>query len=141
MIGIVIVAHGGLAQEYLAAVEHVVGVQEGMRAISIRPDCDRAAKAEEICRVADSVDQGGGVVVVTDMFGGSPSNLSLSACSPADRKIVYGANLPMLIKLAKSRHKPVEVAVRCALHAGRKYIDAFDGPSLHAARHAGGHAA
>ena len=144
MIGIVIVAHGGLAQEYLAAVEHVVGAQEGMSAISILPDCDRAAKQAEICRVADAVDQGDGVVVVTDMFGGSPSNLSLRACSQAGRKIVYGANLPMLIKLAKSRHKPVEMAVRGALHAGRKYIDSFDGPAAataREARHAGGHAA
>jgi PTS system mannose-specific IIA component len=144
MIGIVIVAHGGLAQEYLAAVEHVVGAQGGMRAISILPDCDRAAKQAEICRVADAVDEGDGVVVVTDMYGGSPSNLSLRACSPAGRKIVYGANLPMLIKLAKSRHKPVEMAVRGALHAGRKYIDAFDGPApviAQGARHSGGHAA
>lgn len=141
MIGIVIVAHGGLAQEYLAAVEHVVGAQSGMRAVSIHPDCDRDAKQAEICRIADAVDEGDGVVMVTDMFGGSPSNLSLPACSPADRRIVYGANLPMLIKLAKSRHKPVELAVRGALHAGRKYIDAFDAPPLREARQAGGHAA
>ena len=68
-----------------------------------------------------------GVVVVTDMFGGSPSNLSLRACSPSDRKILYGANLPLLIKLAKSRHKPLAQAVDAALKAGRKYIDAYDG--------------
>ena len=71
MIGIVIVAHGGLAKEYLAAVEHVVGKQSGMRAISIDPDHDRVAKQAEICAAADSVDSGDGVVVVTDMFGGS----------------------------------------------------------------------
>ncbi len=140
MIGIVIVAHGRLAQEYLAAVEHVVGVQSGMRAVSILPECDRAAKQAEICGAADAVDEGDGVVMVTDMFGGSPSNLSLSACSPANRKIVYGANLPLLIKLAKSRRKPVDVAVRGALDAGRKYIDAFDGPACEA-RRTGGHAA
>ncbi|WP_413719092.1 PTS sugar transporter subunit IIA [Silicimonas sp. MF1-12-2] len=127
MIGIVIVAHGGLAKEYLAAVEHVVGKQSGMRAISIDPDHDRVAKQAEICAAADSVDSGDGVVVVTDMFGGSPSNLSLRACDPSDRRIVYGANLPMLIKLAKSRHKPLNVAVDAALAAGRKYIDSFDG--------------
>ena len=127
MIGIVIVAHGGLAREYLAAVEHVVGKQSGVRAISIEPDHDRSAKQAEICAAADSVDAGDGVVVVTDMFGGSPSNLSLRACSPADRRIVYGANLPMLIKLAKSRHKPLGEAVKAALAAGRKYIDSFDG--------------
>ena len=127
MIGIVIVAHGGLAREYLAAVEHVVGKQSGVRAVSIEPDDDRGAKQSEICAAADSVDAGNGVVMVTDMFGGSPSNLSLRACNPADRKIVYGANLPMLIKLAKSRHKPLDVAVSAACAAGRKYIDSFNG--------------
>ena len=127
MIGIVLVAHGGLAGEYLAAVEHVVGKQTGVRAISIEPDHDRKAKQAEICAAADSVDAGDGVVIVTDMFGGSPSNLSLKACNPSGRKIVYGANLPMLIKLAKSRHKPLNVAVDAALSAGRKYIDCFDG--------------
>lgn len=128
MIGIVIVAHGGLAQEYLAAVEHVVGKQNGIRAIAIEPDHDRALKQSEICAAADSVDGGNGVVVVTDMFGGSPSNLSLRACEPANRQIVYGANLPMLIKLAKSRNKSVADAVSSALAAGRKYIDCFAGP-------------
>ncbi len=127
MIGIVIVAHGGLAGEYLAAMEHVVGFMPGVRAVAIEPDCDRARKQWEICEAADAVDEGQGVVVVTDMFGGSPSNLSLPACGPADRKILYGANLPMLIKLAKSRAQPVDIAVRRALAAGRKYIDSFDG--------------
>ena len=127
MIGIVIVAHGGLAREYLSAVEHVVGRQKGIRAISIEADHDRTAKQLEICEAADAVDDGGGVVVVTDMFGGSPSNLSLLACSPDDRKIVYGANLPMLIKLAKSRHLRVSEAVSASLDAGRKYINSFDG--------------
>ncbi|RBI85769.1 PTS fructose transporter subunit IIA [Rhodosalinus halophilus] len=123
MIGIVIVAHGGLAREYLAAIEHVMGKQRGIRAIAIEPDHDRAAKQAEIVAAADAVDSGDGVVVVTDMFGGSPSNLSLRACAPENRRILYGANLPMLIKLAKSRNKPVGEAVRCALEAGRKYID------------------
>lgn len=127
MIGIVIVAHGGLAGEYLSAVEHVVGKQSGMRAIAIAADHDRDAKQAEIRAAADSVDAGDGVVIVTDMFGGSPSNLSLCACGPSDRRIVYGANLPMLIKLAKSRHKPLDVAIDAALAAGRKYIDCFDG--------------
>lgn len=123
MIGIVIVAHGGLAREYLAAVEHVVGKQKGILAISIEADHDRAQKQQEIMEAADAVDTGTGVVVVTDMFGGSPSNLSLRACTPDDRRILYGANLPMLIKLAKSRHLPIGDAVRNALEAGRKYID------------------
>jgi PTS system mannose-specific IIA component len=124
LIGIVIVAHGGLAREYLAAVEHVVGQQTGVRTIAIAPEDDRRAKQAEICAAADSVDQGDGVVIVTDMFGGSPSNLSLRACSPVNRRIMYGANLPMLIKLSKSRRKPVDVAVQLALESGRKYIDA-----------------
>ncbi len=126
VIGIVIVAHGGLANEYLAAVEHVIGRQPGILAISIEAEHDRPAKQAEICTAADSVDTGDGVVVVTDMFGGSPSNLSLRACSSVDRRILYGANLPMLIKLAKSRHIPVQDAVEQALAAGRKYIDCFD---------------
>ncbi len=125
MIGIVIVAHGGLAREYLSAVEHVVGKQTGILAISIEEDHDRAEKQAEICEAADAVDDGSGVVVVTDMFGGSPSNLSLRACTPQDRQILYGANLPMLIKLAKSRQLTVPEAVASALDAGRKYINAF----------------
>lgn len=123
MIGIVIVAHGGLAAEYLAAVEHVVGHQPGMRAIAIEAEADRAAKQIEICDAADAVDEGTGVVIVTDMFGGSPSNLSLRACNPENRRILYGANLPMLVKLAKCRRKPLETAVKAALDAGRKYIN------------------
>lgn len=126
MIGIVIVAHGGLAREYLSAVEHVVGKQQGMRAIAIEDDCNRIKKQAEICIAADSVDQGHGVVMVTDMFGGSPSNLSLMACAGPGRRILYGANLPMLIKLAKSRDLPVTDAVAAALDAGRKYINSLD---------------
>ncbi len=127
MIGIVIVAHGGLAKEYLAAVEHVVGRQTQIIAISIAADHDRSRKQNEICAAADEVDTGDGVVVVTDMFGGSPSNLSLMACNPSNRKILYGANLPMLIKLAKTRNKDVATAVAAAKEAGRKYINSFDG--------------
>ncbi len=126
VIGIVIVAHGGLAREYLAAVEHVVGRQTGIRAISIEYDHDRAAKQQEIAHAADEVDTGSGVVVVTDMFGGSPSNLSMPACRPANRRILYGANLPMLIKLAKSRHHSVAEATALALEAGRKYINSIE---------------
>ncbi|HMS93977.1 MAG TPA: PTS fructose transporter subunit IIA [Tabrizicola sp.] len=126
MIGIVIVAHGGLAREYLSAVEHVVGRQDGVRAISIEDDHDRKAKQEEISNAANAVDMGQGVVVVTDMFGGSPSNLALPACSTSGRRILYGANLPMLIKLAKSRDLAVADAVAAALDAGRKYINSLD---------------
>ena len=128
MIGIVLVAHGRLANEYLSAVEHVVGSQPGLQAISIAADHDRQEKQTEICAAADAVDTGAGVVIVTDMFGGSPSNLSLLACNPKNRKILYGANLPMLVKLAKSRHLNVADAVKLEKDAGRKYINSFDGP-------------
>lgn len=123
MIGIVIVAHGGLAREYLSAVEHVVGHQPGVMAITIDPEDDRTQKQNEICDAADEVDVGSGVVIVTDMLGGSPSNLSLRACGPTNRRILYGANLPMLIKLAKSRSRSVPDAVNVAMEAGRKYIN------------------
>lgn len=120
-------AHGGLAREYLSAVEHVVGKQSGIRAITIEEAHDRQAKQTEICAAADEVDTGDGVVVVTDMFGGSPSNLSLRACNPDNRRILYGANLPMLVKLAKSRNLDVATAVDCAMAAGKKYISSFNG--------------
>ena len=123
MIGIVIVAHGGLAQEYLSAIQHVIGGQKNMLAISIGPEDNRAVKQKEICDAADMVDTGAGVVIVTDLFGGSPSNLSLRAGAPENRRILYGANLPALIKLSKSRQLPVADAVRGAMEAGRKYID------------------
>ncbi|MEO1139519.1 MAG: PTS fructose transporter subunit IIA [Pseudomonadota bacterium] len=126
MIGIVIVAHGGLAQGYLKAIEHVVGDQPGIQAVAIDTDHDRDAKQTEICTVADQVDTGDGVLIVTDIFGASPSNLSLKACQPDNRRILYGANLPMLLKLAKSRHLPVAEAARAALDAGRKYIDSHN---------------
>lgn len=123
MIGIVIVAHGGLADEYQRAMEHVVGAQSGVRAIAIEVGHDRPNKEAEICAAANDVDVGHGVVVVTDMFGASPSNLSLLACKPENRRILYGMNLPMLVKLAKSRHLGVTDAARAAAEAGRKYID------------------
>ncbi|MBA4490270.1 PTS sugar transporter subunit IIA [Paracoccus sp. S1E-3] len=126
MIGIVIVAHGGLAREYLAAMEHVVGPQAGVRTVTIEDIHDRAAKSREICLATDEVDEGDGVVVVTDLFGGSPSNLSLPACSARNRVILYGANLPMLVKLAKLRHLPAGQAAAMAAEAGRKYIDSYN---------------
>ncbi|APX23441.1 MAG: PTS fructose transporter subunit IIA [Rhodobacteraceae bacterium] len=126
MIGIVIVAHGGLAREYLSAVEHVVGIQPGIVAVAIEAEHDRDRKQAEICTAADDVDAGDGVVVVTDLYGGSPSNLSMRACQPENRRILYGMNLPMLIKLAKSRQMAVPDAVKGALEAGRKYIDSVN---------------
>ena len=120
-----IVAHGGLAREYLAAVEHVVGPQGGIHAVTIEEDHDRVAKQMEIARAADEVDSGDGVVIVTDLFGGSPSNLSMPACVAGKRRILYGANLPMLVKLAKLRHLDVGTAAEAAAEAGRKYIDCY----------------
>lgn len=123
MIGIVIVGHGHLAREYLAAVEHVVGPQQNMRAISIDADHDRADKRAEICAAANEVDSGAGVVLVSDLFGGSPSNLCHQACMISARRIIFGANLPLLIKLAKSRNAALDTAVSRALEAGHKYMD------------------
>ncbi|MEM9845857.1 MAG: PTS sugar transporter subunit IIA [Pseudomonadota bacterium] len=126
MIGIVIVAHGGLANGYLKAIEHVLGPQAGVVAIAIEGDYDRDSKQNEICIAADAVDTGDGVLIVTDIFGASPSNLSLKACRPPKRRILYGANLPMLLKLASSRHLSLSDAVHVALEAGRKYIDSHE---------------
>jgi mannose PTS system EIIA component len=127
VIGIVIVAHGGLAREYLAAMEHVVGKHPGTAAVAIGPDDDRGAKQAEIDAAVAAVDEGEGVVVVTDMFGGTPSNLAMQACREGKRVVLYGANLPLLIKLAKARRLTLDEAVSCALTAGRKYINTADG--------------
>lgn len=97
-----------------------------MIAVAIEPDHDRAEKQAEICQAADAVDDGSGVVVVTDLFGGSPSNLSLMACAAKNRIILYGANLPMLVKLAKSRTRTLTEAVSAARDAGRRYINSFE---------------
>jgi len=127
VIGIVIVGHGRLAQEYLAAIEHVMGQQTAIEAVSIAAECDRSNKQAEICAAADRVDQGSGVIVVTDMFGGSPSNLSMKACDCSDRRILYGANLPMLLKLTKSRRLPMQQALDASINAGKKYINSCNG--------------
>ncbi len=123
MIGLVIVAHGGLAQEFLSAMEHVVGRQGGTRAISIAPDDDLRAKRDEICTAVRDVQDGAGVVVISDMFGGTPSNLAMAACGLGKVEVIYGANLPLLVKLGKARHLPLDEAVRCAVDSGRKYIN------------------
>ena len=125
-IGIVIVAHGQLAHEYKAAVEHVVGPQPNIVAVSIAAECDRNNKELEICEAVDSVDNGRGVVIATDLFGSSPSNLSLKACATKNRKIVYGMNLPLLIKLSQSKNLSLSSAVDLALSAGRKYINFYE---------------
>ena len=125
-IGIVIVAHGQLAHEYRAAVEHVVGPQPNIVAVSIAAECDRNNKELEICEAVESVDSGSGVVIATDLFGSSPSNLALKACATKDRKIVYGINLPLLIKLSQSKNLSLSSAVDLALSAGRKYINFYE---------------
>ena len=120
-------AHVGLAKEYVAAAEHVLGKLDNIEAISTAAEVDRAAKQNEICLAADRVDQGDGVVVVVDMFGSSPSNLAMKACSGSGRRVMYGANLPMLVKLVKSRSLPLDKAVELSVKAGKKYINASDG--------------
>lgn len=122
-IGLVIVAHGALASALLAALEHVVGPLGGAVAIAIEPTDDLHARQREINDAVDGVDTGAGVVLVTDMFGGTPSNLALGAMIRPGIEVIYGANLPLLVKLAKCRERPMEEAVRQALAAGEKYID------------------
>jgi len=126
VIGIVIVAHGGLAAEYLSAMEHVVGKHPGTRAISISRSDDRKVKQDEIYAAIADVDTGDGVVVVTDIFGGTPSNLAVNACKNGARQVIYGANLPLLLKLAKSRHLDVAEAARVACEAGHKYMNSME---------------
>ena len=123
MIGIVIVTHGKLAQEFRAALEHVVGAQEHMATVSIGPEDAADSCREEIVARMREVDSGRGVVVVTDMFGGTPSNLAISAMNEMAVEVIAGANLPMLVKLASVRcDKDLAEAVDAAKEAGRKYI-------------------
>ncbi len=124
MIGLVVVAHGGLAQELLAATEHVVGPQRHAIAVSTGPADDLRAKQAEINAAVAAVDGGDGVVVVTDMFGGTPCNLAIGAMAGDGVEVVYGANLPLLVKLAKTREAPMAEAIEAAIEAGRKYVDA-----------------
>ncbi len=124
MIGLVIVAHGGLAEQLLAATEHVVGPQKGARAIAIEPHDDLREMQARVEDAVREVDSGDGVILITDMFGGTPSNLAMGAMRADERiEVIYGANLPLLVKLAKCRDMPLADAVACALNAGRKYVD------------------
>lgn len=124
MIGIVVVSHGKLAQELVAATEHVVGEQRRFRAICIEAEDDIEARREEIRDVARAVDDGDGVAILTDMFGGTPSNLAISVMNAGQVEVVAGVNLPMLIKLAEVRSDvTLNEAVEIAAEAGRKYIN------------------
>ncbi|MBV1695732.1 MAG: PTS sugar transporter subunit IIA [Hyphomicrobiales bacterium] len=123
MIGVVIVTHGGLAQEFRAALEHVVGRQEQIETISIGPEDDMERRREELIAAIGRVKGDRGVVVLTDMFGGTPSNLAISVMEETGAEVVAGINLPMLIKLASIRgDAPLDKAITAARDAGRKYI-------------------
>ncbi len=124
MIGMVLVTHGQLATEFRAALEHVVGPQEQIETITIGPDDDMEIRRGDILDAVGRVESGSGVVVLTDMFGGTPSNLALSCMNGRQVEVVAGINLPMLIKLASVRDcEPLAEAVLHAQEAGRKYIN------------------
>jgi PTS system mannose-specific IIA component len=123
MIGLVLVTHGHLADEFRAALEHVVGPQQQIATISVGPEDDMEQRRQEILEAIGSVDTGSGVVILTDMFGGTPSNLAISVMNGANVEVVAGINLPMLIKLVSVRDTALlEQAVIQAQDAGRKYI-------------------
>jgi PTS system mannose-specific IIA component len=124
MIGLVLVTHGRLASEFIAALEHVVGPQRNVAAVCIGPEDDMELRRKEILDSVARVDEGDGVVVLTDMFGGTPSNLAISIIDRAKIEVIAGVNLPMLIKLASVRNtEKLADAVTAAREAGRKYIN------------------
>ena len=123
MIGLVIVTHCGLALEFRSALEHVVGPQSQLETVSIGPDDDAAVRRGQIVDAIHRTDTGEGVIVLTDMFGGTPSNLAISAMDEANVEVIAGINLPILVKLASVRSEmPIAEAVSSAREAGRKYI-------------------
>ena len=123
MIGLVLVTHGRLAHELRAALEHVVGPQDQMEPISIQPDDDIERRREDIVAAVNRVDNGSGVVILTDMIGGTTSDLAISVMGTANVEVIAGVNLPMLVKLAKARTTLSLVdAVDAAKEAGKKYI-------------------
>ncbi|MCB1384889.1 MAG: PTS sugar transporter subunit IIA [Nitratireductor sp.] len=123
MIGIVLVTHGQLAHEFQLAVEHVVGAQEQMATIAIGPDDDVEKRRQDILDAVSTVNGGDGVIILTDMFGGTPSNLAISVMQAGIVEVIAGVNLPMLIKLASIRDgAALNEAVEAAQEAGRKYI-------------------
>jgi len=123
MIGIVLVTHGNLGQEFLAALEHVVGKQPKANCVCIGAEDDMEQRRREILEKVKAVDSGKGVVLLTDMFGGTPSNLAISVMDRANVEVIAGVNLPMLVKLASVRGEcGLEEAITQAQEAGRKYI-------------------
>ena len=123
MIGVVLVTHGKLAVEFRAALEHVVGPQDQIEAVTIGPEDDVEARRKDIIAAVKRVDTGDGVAILTDMFGGTPSNLAISVMSQPKVEVLAGINLPMLVKLAKVRGEAaLPEAVAKAQEAGRKYI-------------------
>jgi PTS system mannose-specific IIA component len=122
LIGLVIVGHNGLPTSLLTALEHVVGPQKSVAAICIGADDDMEKRRHEILELVCSCDTGSGVIILTDMFGGTPSNLAISIMGKARVEVLAGVNLPMLIQLASARSKPIDEAVRLAQEAGRKHI-------------------
>ena len=124
MIGMVLVTHGRLAAEFIAALEHVVGPQTHVAAVCIGPEDDMEQRRQDILDCVRAVDSGDGVVLLTDMFGGTPSNLAISVMDRAKIEVIAGINLPMLIKLASLRQsESLERTVLGAQEAGRKYIN------------------
>lgn len=124
MIGMVLVTHGRLAAELVNALEHVVGKQEQIAAVCIAPDDDMEERRKDIVEAIARMDSGSGVVLLTDMFGGTPSNLAISIMDRAKVEVIAGVNLPMLVKLASVRDKAtIEEAVAKAQEAGKKYIN------------------
>jgi len=120
----VVVTHGRLAEEFIAAMEHVVGPQTALQAISIGPDDDMEQRREDILDAVGEVDEGNGVILLTDMFGGTPSNLAISIMESTNVEVIAGINLPMLIKLASVRiDSTMEEAVSAAQESGKKYIN------------------
>jgi len=125
MIGMILVTHGRLAVELRSAMEHVVGAQRNVDTVCIGPDDDMDNRRAEIERAIEHCDTGDGVVLLTDMFGGTPSNLAISMMERKGVEVIAGVNLPMLVKLAKVRsNQPLADAVDCAEAAGKKYIAA-----------------
>jgi PTS system mannose-specific IIA component len=123
MIGLVLVTHGQLAAEFVRAMEHVVGPQQNIEPICIGPDDDMEARRADIAAAVAKVDSGRGVILLTDLFGGTPSNLAISLMEPGRVEVIAGVNLPMLIRLEGARKMmKVQAAVAAAREAGRKYI-------------------